>query len=151
MAASKSSENKVEIYTDGSCDPNPGPGGWAAIILDGEEKKILKGYSEDSTNNRMELTAALEALGSIDPSIPVKIYTDSQYLQKGVEEWLANWKAHNWKRKGGVLANIDLWKKISVEIMRHKIIWRWIKGHAGNPYNEQADRIAKQEIQNRKK
>jgi len=151
MSILKSSENRVEIYTDGSCDPNPGPGGWAAIILDGKERKILKGHSAGSTNNRMELTAALEALKSVDPSKPVKIYTDSQYLQKGVEEWLANWKAHNWKRKGGVLANIDLWKNISVEIMRHKIIWRWIKGHAGNPYNEQADRIAKHEIQNRKK
>ena len=99
----------------------------------------------------MELTAALEALKSIDPPKPVKIFTDSQYLQRGVEEWLTNWKAHNWKRKGGVLANIDLWKKISEEITRHKIVWRWIKGHAGNPYNEQADRIAKQEIINRKK
>lgn len=151
MAHLKSPESKVDIYTDGSCDPNPGPGGWAAVILHGEEKKILKGYSEASTNNRMELTAALEALKSVDPSLHVKIYTDSQYLQKGVEEWMANWKAHNWKRKGGVLANIDLWKKISVEITKHKITWRWIKGHAGNPYNEQADRIAKQEILNRKK
>ena len=124
MAPLKSSENRVEIYTDGSCDPNPGPGGWAAIILDGKVKKILKGYSEESTNNRMELTAALEALKSIDPPKPVKIYTDSQYLQKGVEEWLTNWKAHNWKRKGGVLANIDLWKKISEEITRHKIVWQ---------------------------
>jgi len=151
MTSSKSAENRVEIFTDGSCDPNPGPGGWAAIILDGKEKKVLKGFSEESTNNRMELTAALEALGSVDPSKPVKIYTDSQYLQKGVEEWLANWKARNWKRKGGVLANIDLWKKISDEIPKHKIIWRWIKGHAGNPFNEQADQIAKQEIINRKK
>jgi len=151
MAASRSPENLVEIYTDGSCDPNPGPGGWAAIIVEGKEKKVLRRYSEESTNNRMELTAALEALGSVDPSKSVKIYTDSQYLQKGVEEWLANWKARNWKRKGGVLANIDLWKKIAGEIPKHKIIWRWIKGHAGNPYNEQADRIAKQEIQNRKK
>jgi len=151
MSILKSSKNRVEIYTDGSCDPNPGPGGWAAIILDGKERKILKGHSEVSTNNRMELTAALEALKSVDPSKPVKIYTDSQYLQKGVEEWLANWKAHNWKRKGGVLANVDLWKKISVEITKHNIVWHWIKGHAGNPYNEQVDRIAKHEIQNRKK
>jgi ribonuclease HI len=151
MADSRSPENRIEIYTDGSCDPNPGPGGWAAIILEGEKKKILKGFSETSTNNRMELTAALEALKAVDPSKPVKIYTDSQYLQKGVEEWLSNWKAHNWKRKGGVLANIDLWKKIAVEITRHKIVWRWIKGHAGNPYNEQADKIAKKEILKRKK
>ena len=151
MAASKLSVERIEIYTDGSCDPNPGPGGWAAIILDGKDKRILKGYSSESTNNRMELTAALEALRQVDPSKPVKIYTDSQYLQKGVQEWLPNWKARNWKRKGGVLANVDLWKEISEEISRHKITWRWIKGHAGNPYNEQADRIALQEIYSNKK
>ena len=151
MAVSKLSEKKAEIYTDGSCDPNPGPGGWAAIILDGKGKKVLKGFSEESTNNRMELTAALKALESVDPSKPVKIYTDSQYLKRGVEEWLENWKAHSWKRKGGVLANIDLWKKISEEISRHKIVWRWIRGHSGNLFNEEVDRIAKQEIQNRRK
>ncbi len=151
MAASKLSVERIEIYTDGSCDPNPGPGGWAAIILDGKDKRILKGYSSESTNNRMELTAALEALRQVDSSKPVKIYTDSQYLQKGVQEWLPNWKARNWKRKGGVLANVDLWKEISEEISRHKITWRWIKGHAGNPYNEQADRIALQEIHSNKK
>ena len=151
MAHLKIPEKRVEIYTDGSCDPNPGPGGWAALILDGQEKKVLKGYSEKSTNNRMELTAALEALKSVDPFKPIKIFTDSQYLQKGVEEWLANWKAHDWKRKSGALANVDLWKEILEEITRHKIIWRWIKGHAGNPYNECVDRIAKEEIQYRKK
>ena len=151
MAVSKSSEQKIEIYTDGSCDPNPGPGGWAAIIMDGKVKKILKGYSAESTNNRMELTAALEALKQVDVSKPVRIYTDSQYLQKGVEEWLSNWKARNWKRKGGALANIDLWKEISEEIAHRKIVWRWIKGHAGNPYNEQADRIAKQIIVSKRK
>lgn len=134
----------IDIYTDGSCDPNPGPGGWAAIIFKGTEKVILKGYSESSTNNRMELTAALEALKYVDQASPVKIFTDSQYLKKGVEEWLAIWKANNWKRKGGVLANIDLWKDISREIADRKIAWRWIRGHAGNPFNELADKIAQQ-------
>jgi ribonuclease HI len=135
---------KIEIYTDGSCDPNPGPGGWAAIILDGHKKTVLKGYCAQSTNNRMELTAALEALKLLDPSKPVKFNTDSQYLKRGVEEWMPNWKARNWKRKGGVLANIDLWKEISDQISNRKITWRWIKGHAGNPYNEQVDQIAQQ-------
>ena len=144
MASRKTLDNKIEIYTDGSCDPNPGPGGWAAIILDGTEKIVLSGYSASSTNNRMELMAALEALKVLDGSKPVKIYTDSQYLQKGVEEWLSNWEARSWKRKGGVLANADLWKAISQEISQHKITWRWIRGHAGNPFNEQADRIAQQ-------
>jgi ribonuclease HI len=146
MSIIKQSEHEIEIYTDGSCDPNPGPGGWAAIILNGNDKKIIKGYSAESTNNRMELTAALEALKHVDNSKPVKLFTDSQYLQRGVEEWLANWKAHNWKRKSGVLANIDLWKEISEEISHRKIKWRWIKGHAGNTFNEQADRIAQQAI-----
>jgi ribonuclease HI len=144
MGILKSSTPKVEIYTDGSCEPNPGPGGWAAIILYGKDKKIIKGYAAESTNNRMELTAALEALRQVDLSLPVKIYTDSQYLKKGVEEWLANWKARNWKRKSGVLANIDLWKEISDEISHRKITWRWIRGHAGNPFNEQVDRLAEQ-------
>ncbi len=151
MIFKKSLKHVLEIYTDGSCDPNPGPGGWAAIILDGQEKKVLKGYAETSTNNRMELTAALEALKYVDPAKPVCIFTDSQYLQKGVEEWLPSWKVNNWKRKGGALANVDLWKEISVEIARHKIKWRWIKGHAGNPYNVQADQIARREIEKRKK
>jgi ribonuclease HI len=144
MGITKSSIPKVEIYTDGSCEPNPGPGGWAAIIMNGKDKKIIKGFAAESTNNRMELTAALEALRQVDLSLPVKIYTDSQYLKKGVEEWLANWKARNWKRKSGVLANIDLWREISDEISQRKITWRWIRGHAGNPFNEQADRLAEQ-------
>lgn len=134
----------IEIYTDGSCDPNPGPGGWAAVILEGGQKKILKGYSEFSTNNRMELTAALNALKNVDSGEPLKIYTDSQYLKKGVEEWLEHWKANNWKRKGGVLANIDLWKDISLEIAGRKITWCWVRGHAGNPYNELVDKLAQQ-------
>ncbi len=92
----------------------------------------------------MELIAALEALKHVEVSKPIRIFTDSQYLQKGVEEWLVSWKARNWKRKGGVLANIDLWKEISAEIENRKIIWCWIKGHKGNPNNEQADLIARQ-------
>ena len=138
-------ENKaktVEIYTDGSCDPNPGPGGWAAIIVDEGRETEIKGFEKLSTNNRMELTAALEALRKIDPAKPVKIYTDSQYLQKGVTEWMANWKTRNWKRKGGALANIDLWQALSAEIDKRKIIWKWVKGHAGHPFNERADRLA---------
>jgi ribonuclease HI len=137
---------KTTVYTDGSCDPNPGPGGWAAVILHSGNETILKGHADESTNNRMELTAALEALRSIDEDQPVILYTDSQYLKNGVESWLKNWKAKNWKRKGGKLANVDLWKQISEEIEHRKITWRWIKGHNGNPYNERADRIAQQMV-----
>ncbi len=135
---------KVIVYTDGSCEPNPGPGGWAAIILDDGRETILQGSAGDSTNNRMEMTAALEALRKIDPHKAVVIYTDSQYLKNGVESWLDEWKARNWKRKGGPLLNVDLWKDISVEIDRRKITWKWVRGHVGNPYNERADRLARQ-------
>ncbi len=147
---SKAANEKINVYTDGSCEPNPGPGGWAAIILDGKEQTILKGYEKQSTNNRMELTAALEALRHIDRSKPVILYTDSQYLKNGVEKWLKDWKARNWKRKGGVLLNVDLWKQIAEVIDQRKITWRWVKGHNGNPYNERVDRLAHQMMKSRK-
>jgi len=136
--------NPIIIYTDGSCDPNPGPGGWAAlIIMDGEEK-MLYGSAASSTNNRMELIAAIEGLQSIEIKKPIILYTDSQYLKKGVMEWMENWKLRNWKRKGGKLANVDLWKELSKETEKHSITWRWVKAHAGDKYNEQVDRKAKQ-------
>jgi ribonuclease HI len=135
---------KVIIYTDGSCDPNPGPGGWAAIILENGSEKILKGSEPKSTNNRMEMTAALQALRYVDSRKPLMIYTDSQYLKNGVESWLKDWKARNWKRQGGALMNVDLWKEISVEVDQRKITWKWIRGHVGNPYNERVDRLARQ-------
>jgi ribonuclease HI len=144
------SQSSVEIFTDGSCDPNPGPGGWAAIIVDGDHKMELSGSESHSTNNRMELTAAIEAIRTIEPSITLKIFTDSQYLQKGVTEWMKNWKSRNWKRKGGELANIDLWQCLSREIDTRKITWKWIKGHNGHPYNERADQLARRQILGRK-
>ena len=100
-----------------------------------------------STNNRMELTAAIEALKLVDIGKPVRIYTDSQYLQRGVTEWMKSWKEKNWKRKGGALANVDLWKALSTEIENRKITWKWIKGHAGHPFNERADRLARSMIE----
>jgi ribonuclease HI len=135
---------KITVYTDGSCEPNPGPGGWAAIILDGKEETILKGSHPNATNNRMELTAALEALRSLDPAKPIILYTDSQYLKNGVESWIKDWKARGWKRRGGPLVNADLWKQIAEVTDSRKITWRWVKGHNGNPYNERVDRIAHQ-------
>jgi ribonuclease HI len=131
------------IFTDGSCEPNPGPGGWAALIRysDGQELK-LSGGEKQSTNNRMELTAALEALKAIKQPVDVVIYTDSQYLQKGITEWLPNWKARNWKRKGGALANQELWMSLDNEIVRHHIQWKWVKGHAGNVGNQIVDQLA---------
>ena len=146
----KKKDERVVVYTDGSCEPNPGPGGWAAIILDGEKETILKGSEKKSTNNRMEMTAALEALKVVNSKRRVRLFTDSQYLKNGVETWMKNWKANNWKRKGGKLANVDLWKQISGEIEQRRIEWRWVKGHNGNPYNERVDRIARQAMKKRR-
>lgn len=146
----KTKSKLVEIFTDGSCEPNPGPGGWAAIIVDDETRHEIKGFNNFSTNNRMELTAALEALRNVDPAKPVRIYTDSQYLQKGVTEWMKSWKERNWKRKGGALANVDLWKALSNEIEQRKIYWKWIRGHVGHPMNEKADRLARSMITGKK-
>ncbi len=134
----------IIIYTDGSCDPNPGPGGWAALVIMYGEENMLYGSVAATTNNRMELIAAIKALKSIEIRKPIVLFTDSQYLKKGVIEWMENWKSRNWKRKGGKLANVDLWKELSEETEKHSIKWQWVKAHMGNKYNEQVDRKAKQ-------
>ena len=136
--------NPIIIYTDGSCDPNPGPGGWAALIINDGAERMVSGSAAKSTNNRMELQAAIEGLQSIENKRPIILYTDSQYLKKGVMEWMENWKSRNWKRKGGKLANVDLWKKLSREIETHCIKWRWVRAHSGDKNNERVDRKAKQ-------
>lgn len=132
----------VTIYTDGACIGNPGPGGWGAILRYGKHEKELSGGEKDTTNNRMELRAALEALRALMEPCQVTLFTDSEYLRRGITEWMPNWKRHNWRRKGGKLANVDLWMKLDEEITRHEIHWRWVKGHAGNPYNERVDKLA---------
>ncbi|MFW5714462.1 MAG: ribonuclease HI [Brevefilum sp.] len=136
----------VTIYTDGACQGNPGPGGWGAILRYGRHEKELSGGEKDTTNNRMELRAALEALRSLNESCQVILFTDSEYLKKGITEWLANWKRRNWHRKGGKLANVDLWMKLDEEISRHQIRWRWVRGHAGNVMNERVDKLARKAI-----
>jgi len=146
MSIFKSDQPQIKIYTDGACDPNPGPGGWAAILCKGKREHILTGGEYRTTNNRMELTAALQALRSINKSSTVEIVTDSQYLRRGVTEWLPKWKARNWKRKGGALANIDLWQGLDKILLRHKISWKWVRGHSGHVYNQRADRLARQAI-----
>ena len=133
----------VKVYTDGSCSPNPGPGGWAALIIDSKDERILKGFHPSSTNNRMELTAALSALQKINRKKVVFLYTDSEYLRKGITEWIDNWIARNWKRKGGKLANVDLWKALASEIKNRDITWNWVKAHNGEIYNERVDKIAR--------
>lgn len=134
---------EVVIYTDGSCDVNPGPGGWAAILHAGGQEKVLTGQENHTTNNRMELMAALKALEALKKPSKVKLYTDSEYLRRGISEWLPNWRARGWKRKGGKLANADLWQALDRAIQRHEIDWRWVRGHAGNQGNRQADRLAR--------
>lgn len=133
----------VEIFTDGSCEGNPGPGGWAALVRENGKERELSGAERESTNNRMELTAALKGLQSLGKNSNVLIYTDSQYLRRGITEWLPGWQARGWKRKTGVLANVDLWQALAKEIKRHKIEWRWVKGHAGHTENDRVDRLAR--------
>ena len=137
---------KVVIYTDGSCDPNPGRGGWGAIMLFPEGEKVISGSEAQSTNNRMELTAAIQALRAVYYRAQIEIYTDSQYLKQGIEEWLPVWRARNWRRKGGKLANVDLWKQLAREVKRHTIKWHWVRGHFGDPNNKRVDKIAQRAI-----
>jgi len=135
---------KVTIYTDGSCDKNPGPGGWAALLRWRNREEILSGFAPETTNNRMELSAALHALESLKEASLVSIFTDSEYLKRGVDEWMDNWRARGWRRKKGALANVDLWKALDQAIQRHDINWNWIKGHAGHRDNQRVDRLARQ-------
>ncbi len=133
----------VEIFSDGSCEGNPGRGGWAALVrTDGAERE-LSGSEAHTTNNRMELTAALRALESLPANSRVRFYTDSEYLRKGITEWLPGWVARGWKRKGGALANVDLWQALAKVIRLHEIEWRWVRGHAGHTENERVDRLAR--------
>lgn len=141
-----SESEPVIIYTDGACDPNPGPGGWAVLLRYGKHEKVLTGSEQNTTNNRMELTAAIQALKALKRSSQVVFFTDSEYLKKGITEWLSGWRARNWRRKGGALANADLWQALDGEIQRHQIEWHWVRGHAGNPGNERVDRLARRSI-----
>lgn len=136
----------VTIYTDGACQGNPGPGGWGVILRHGRHEKALSGGEKDTTNNRMELRAALEALKALKEPCQVTLFTDSEYLKRGITEWMPNWKRRNWRRKGGELANVDLWMKLDEEISRHEISWRWVKGHAGNVMNERVDKLSRKAI-----
>lgn len=136
----------VEVYCDGACQGNPGPGGWAAILNCCGKKKEISGGECGTTNNRMEIMAALEALKAIRESCQVVFYTDSNYLLRGATEWLPDWKRRNWKRKEGKLANIELWQKMDQEMSRHDVHWVWVKGHAGDHLNERADYLARKAI-----
>ena len=137
----------VEIYTDGACRGNPGPGGWGALLSSGEHEKELSGAEPQTTNNRMELTAVIRALEALKRPTEARIYTDSEYVRRGITEWVKNWKARGWKtadRKP--VKNQDLWERLDALAAGHKIDWRWVKGHSGVPGNERVDRLANQAI-----
>lgn len=132
----------VIIYTDGACQPNPGPGGWAALLRFGAHEKTLSGGEAQTTNNRMELTAAVEALRALNKPCRVELFTDSEYLRRGITEWLPNWRRRNWARKGGALANVDLWQALDAALKPHTVSWHWVRGHTGDPNNERVDALA---------
>jgi len=135
---------RVDIYTDGGADPNPGIGGWAALLKAGGREKVLTGNEPWTTNNRMELTAAIEAFKALTRRSTVHVHTDSEYLQKGITEWAEGWRENNWQRKGKKIPNADLWKDLLLIIERHDVEWHWVRGHSGNRSNERVDRLARQ-------
>lgn len=135
---------EIIIYTDGGCDPNPGPGGWAALIIAGGKKHELSGSVHESTNNRMELTAAIQGLMAVKKPSRITLYTDSQYLQKGIEEWMTRWLQRNWRGTNGPVANRDLWEELLSVKAKHEVTWKWLRGHAGNIFNERVDYLVHQ-------
>ncbi len=138
----------VEIFTDGACSGNPGPGGWAAILRCGETEKELAGGENPTTNNRMELMAAIAALEALRRPCAVRLYTDSKYVQQGISEWVPHWKRRGWLTADKKpVKNIDLWQRLDAALGEHTIEWLWVKGHAGHPENERCDELARREIE----
>ncbi|MBV1705574.1 MAG: ribonuclease HI [Hyphomicrobiales bacterium] len=135
---------RVEIWTDGACSGNPGPGGWGAILIYGDQRREIKGGAAETTNNRMELTAAIEALNLLKRPSCVDLFTDSEYVKNGITQWLKGWKARGWRTADGKpVKNLDLWQALDAAVARHEIAWRWVKGHAGTELNERADELAR--------
>lgn len=136
---------RIEIFTDGACLGNPGPGGWGAILRYKDIEKELCGNEAETTNNRMELTAVIEALKALKKECNITIYTDSKYVMNGVTEWMPSWKKNNWKtsNKKSPVKNVDLWLELDGLIIPHQIRWVWVKGHAGHPENERVDVLAR--------
>lgn len=138
-----SEEKIVKIYTDGACKGNPGPGGWGALLIYGEHRKELCGGEKLTTNNRMEMTAVIEALAALKGPSEVILHTDSTYVMKGMTEWIHAWIKRGWKTADKKpVKNADLWQLLQAQVQRHKVQWRWVKGHAGDPGNERADQLA---------
>lgn len=138
---------KIEIFSDGACKGNPGPGGWGALLRYGDVEKPLCGGEKSTTNNRMELMATIESLSSLKEPCMVDLTTDSQYVRKGITEWITNWKKNGWKTAAKKpVKNADLWQRLDEQVNRHQVTWHWVKGHSGHRENEIADELANQGI-----
>ena len=136
--------NSVVIYTDGACSGNPGPGGWGSILMYNGHRRELSGGERETTNNRMEMMAVIQALETLKRSCEVVIHTDSTYVMKGMTEWLAGWKSRGWKTASKQpVKNVDLWERLDEAVGKHQVEWRWVKGHSGVPENERADELAR--------
>lgn len=135
--------DKVQIYTDGACRGNPGPGGWGALLIFGDKEKELYGGEPETTNNRMELMAAIQSLESLTRAYPVELTTDSNYVKNGISDWMKKWKKNGWRTANKKpVKNIDLWQRLDQAVQRHSVEWHWVKGHSGHPENERADQLA---------
>ena len=144
----KEQMDKVEIFADGACKGNPGPGGWGAVLVAGGHEKELFGGELGTTNNRMELQAVIEALNALSRPCEVIVYTDSQYVQKGISEWIHGWKARGWKTAAKApVKNVDLWQALDLAQSRHKMEWQWVRGHNGHAGNERADALANRGVE----
>jgi len=138
---------EVELFTDGACRGNPGPGGWGVVLRYGDHEKELFGGEQDTTNNRMELTAVIQGLGTLSRCCTVAVTTDSQYVKNGITQWIHNWKRNGWKTAARKpVKNEDLWRQLDDAVARHNVSWHWVKGHAGHRENERADELANQGI-----
>ena len=138
------SPKRVTLFTDGACSGNPGPGGWGVLMIYGEARKTLNGGEAQTTNNRMELTAAIQALESLTRPCAVDLYTDSQYVRQGITQWMHGWKRNGWKTSDKKpVKNADLWQRLDDVVKRHDVEFHWVKGHAGHPENEEVDQLAR--------
>lgn len=139
---------QVEIFTDGACKGNPGPGGWGALIRMGHREKELSGGEAETTNNRMEMTAVIRALEALNQPCKISLYSDSKYVIDGITQWIHGWKKRGWKTAGKQpVKNVDLWQEMDAAVARHRISWQWVKGHSGHPENERVDQLASDEAE----